>query len=136
MELSTNLCVVALLVALVIWLVRRRPADPYLEVVRDMDAAILEEEADRCTTPFQREYALRCKAAFGLLKDTPANRKVVNEWLIKAMRDDDVRVVDVARHLPICVELALLPTEADVTASRMRRSAAFTARKTEASRTI
>jgi len=55
-------------------------------------------------------FALLGKARFGVPRDTEANRLAVRSFIERAMRDRDMRVVDIARHVDPAVALVFVPT--------------------------
>jgi len=71
------------------------------------------------TTRYQRELAYRFKAEFGEMRYNKANRIIASDWCRKTMKDEDVRVVDQVRHLPLAIELCLLPTQHSVAAAEV-----------------
>jgi hypothetical protein len=71
------------------------------------------------TTPYQRQLAYQFKAEFGELRYNKANRIIAGDWCRKAMADNDVRLTDRVRLLPLAVELCLLPTRHAVQAAEL-----------------
>nr|WRQ19762.1 MAG: RNA-dependent RNA polymerase [Grapevine umbra-like virus 2] len=63
-----------------------------------------------------RQIAIELRVKFGLLKDTPANRVILDREGRKLAGGYNVRKVDILQVIPMAVEWALLPTDADVEA--------------------
>jgi hypothetical protein len=67
----------------------------------------------------------------GIEIDTGANRLVAKRLLYNAMRDADWRTVDIAKQLPIALEMVFIPTDEEIIAHRVRASATLAARHRE-----
>lgn len=74
------------------------------------------------TTRYQRELAYRFKAAHGELKYSKANRIIASDWCRMTMKEENVRAVDIVRHLALAVELCLTPTRDTVIAAQYAAS--------------
>lgn len=66
------------------------------------------------------EMSVAAKAHFGELRYNNANRIVVRDYLYKWVRETkpDLRNIDLVLHMPMAVELALLPSMAAVQAQQ------------------
>lgn len=65
------------------------------------------------------KYSLLAHAQHHSPTFTRANEMVVSSWIRKAMEEDKVRRLDIAKVLPLAVRTAFLPTESDVMAIKM-----------------
>lgn len=64
---------------------------------------------DHNFTRFAYRLSIKAKLKFGYdLKPTVANRQVVHEWLVRHMRDMNVRTTHIARVLPIAIPLVFV----------------------------
>jgi len=77
---------------------------------------------DGATSNIARRVAYEFKAEFGELKYTKANRCIAGDWVRKRFREMDMRYVDIAIHMDMCVELCLLPTKHAVRAAALART--------------
>ena len=92
------------------------------EVVAEIDADPDVNTQDGATSNIARRVAYEFKAEFGELKYTKANRCIAGDWVRKRFREMDMRYVDIAIHMDMCVELCLLPTKHAVRAAALART--------------
>jgi hypothetical protein len=76
----------------------------------------------KIATPFRAYWVHAARAKFGLLTDSAANRLVLGDWLRKALLEEGVRPTHVSLHVPILIELCLIPTDSDIYATEIRRT--------------
>lgn len=67
--------------------------------------------------------AALAKARFGLVDDTEANNIMLSDFIRKIMLEHGIRPSHVLQLYPLAVALALVPSEAEIMASRLRASA-------------
>jgi hypothetical protein len=67
---------------------------------------------------FSVRLALHLKGEFTTLEDTQANRLVLRKSAVDYCRGRNVRRVHIATHVPLAVELALIPLTSDLTARK------------------
>jgi hypothetical protein len=67
-------------------------------------------------------YARIAKAEFGTPDYSPADREAVRFFIRKEMVKNDVRQVDIERHLDFAVALVFLPTERELAAAEVANS--------------
>lgn len=74
---------------------------------------------------------MAAKAHYGELRCNNANKLIVGEFVRKWFRDNvpDIRNIDIIRHTPMAVELALTPSFAAVEAQDYARSVAVQRRR-------
>lgn len=101
-------------VAIYKWFTRPTPG---ALLVRDVDGDPDNEGLK--STRAARLAAYAFKAQFGDMKYTKANRIIAGDWIRNHFRDQDMRHYDIAMHVPIAVELALLPTVFTVDAANL-----------------
>jgi len=63
---------------------------------------------------YTRWLSANLKAKFGLLADTAANRMILRDETIKMMHERGVRPSHQLMHLPLAIEMALIPTPYDL----------------------
>jgi hypothetical protein len=97
----------------------RRSSPWAAEVVAEADRYVDNPEIEpirvsRCAM----EAAIAAKAHFGELKYNNANRVIVREFVAKHFRDTvpDMRAVDIVKHTPMAVQLALVPSQYELQA--------------------
>lgn len=77
------------------------------------------------------EASIASKAHFGELRYNNANKIIVREFIVKWLRLEhpDMRNIDIVRHTPMAVEMALLPTQYAITAQQFSDDASVQRRR-------
>lgn len=90
------------------------------QVVDELDGFVAHDVAPRRVAKPVMEAVIEAKAHFGELRANNANRIIVGEFIRKwfATECPDMRKVDIVKHYPLAVELALTPLESTVAAQQ------------------
>jgi hypothetical protein len=93
----------------------------------DLDYGPIVESEDFTTVEIPREvyprlakrFARDARIALAYPRRSESNRVIVHEWIVREARDRHVRHVDLARVLPIAIELTFMSTDVQLNARLM-----------------
>nr|WRQ65823.1 tombus P33-like protein [Tolivirales sp.] len=98
------------------------------QLVRELDAGP-DAGPQVVSTWYQRDLAYRFKAEYGELRYNNANLCIASDFCRKVMKQEDVRYTDMARILPLAMQLCLLPTDQAAIASQLAKTHEVMARR-------